>query len=471
METKIIIILAITVSYFIIMSLIAVTVRKHASNSEGFTTGGKTFPAFLIAALFLSEFIGSSISIGTAQKGYEVGISAAWNLVAIALGFLLLGLFLAKKYRETGINTISGILDKNYGRQTRYATSLLSIFAFSTVSVAIYASGGALIATILGISKPLAIVLTGIFTVFYISIGGMRSIVYTNFFNTIVKYIGMILVVAFGLKLTGGVSNLKLQLPESMFDWTAIGFGQIFSWVIAGIGSIFATQYIIQAITTTEDNNKARRACYYVSILMIPFGLLAALAGMCSAYLYPNIASINSLPVLVSNMPTFSAAIVVTGLAGAMLGTISATTIASSTLLLKDFYEPYFNKGKDDRKSVNFIRIAVIAFGLLPLLLAIFADQVLMIAFLGKGLRATLAVLILMCFFAPKFGTGKGAYYGIILSVITTIGWYLLGNPYGIDSTYMAFAAPILTMLISHFFKDKSLNTQDVEPLNTSVSP
>lgn len=360
METKVIIILGTTASYFILMSLIAIAVRKHANSSDSFTTGGKTFPAFLIAALFLSEFIGSSISIGTAQKGFEVGISAVWNLVAIALGFLLLGLFLAKKYRETGINTISGILDRSYGKQTRYAASLLSIFAFSTVSVAIYASGGALIATILGISKPLAIVLAGVFTVFYISIGGMRSIVYTNFFNTVVKYIGMMLLVAFGLQLTGGVTNLKLQLPESMFNVTAIGYGQIFSWVIAGVGSIFATQYIIQAITTTEDNIKAQRACYYVAVMMIPFGLMAAIVGMCSAYLYPEIASINALPMLVSNMPTFSAAIVVTGLAGAMLGTISATTIASSTLLLKDFYEPYFNKEKDDKKSVNFIRVAVV---------------------------------------------------------------------------------------------------------------
>ena len=461
MESRIIVILAITFSYFIVMSIIAIAVRKYASNSEGFMTGGTQFPAFLIAALFLSEFIGSSVSIGTAQKGYEIGISAAWNLAAIALGFLLLGLILAKKYRETGINTISGILEKNYGSQTRSATSLLSIFAFSTVSVAIYASGGALISTILGISKPLAIVLVGIFTVFYISIGGMRSVIYTNFFNTVVKYISMILVLFFALNLTKGIHTLQLSLPASMFDWKAIGYGQIFSWIIAGVGSIFATQYIIQAIATTQDNNKARMACYYVSILMVPFGLMAALIGMCSAYLYPNIASINSLPILVSHMPTISAAIVVTGLVGAMLGTISATTISSSTLLLKDFYIPYFNKEQNDQKSINFVRIAVVFFGIFPLLLALFADQVLMIAFLGKGLRATLAILILLCFFAPKFGTGKGAFYGIILSIILTILWYLLGNPYGIDSTYMAFLSPILTMSISQLLKQGQLTNKE----------
>ncbi|MEB3753349.1 sodium:solute symporter family protein [Acinetobacter sp. MD2(2019)] len=458
METKAIIILSITVTYFVVMSLIAVSVRKHANNSEGFTSGGKSFPAFLIAALLLSEFIGSSVSIGTAQTGFEVGISAAWNLIALALGFLFLGLLLAKKYRETGLNTISAILDKNYGTQTRYATSLLTIFALSTVTVALYASGGALIAAILDISRTTATILVGLVTVFYISIGGMRSIVYTNFINAAIKYIGMVLAVAFGLKFSGGLANLQANLPASMFSWSSIGFGQICSWMIAGIGSIFATQYIIQAITATENHKKAQRACYYVSSMMIPFGIMTAIAGICSAYLYPNIKSIDSLPELISNMPTLSAAVVVIGLAGAMLGGISANTMASATLLMKDFYDPFFNKEKNDKKSVIFIRIAVIVIGLLPLALALFAHKILLVAFLGKALRATLAVLILMCFFAPKFGTGKGAFYGIILSVFTTVGWFLLGNPYGIDSTYMAFAAPIITMLISHFGGGKRIN-------------
>ncbi|MFT4020320.1 MAG: sodium:solute symporter family protein [Acinetobacter sp.] len=453
MEIKAIIILSITVTYFIVMSLIAVGVRKHANNSEGFTSGGKNFPAFLIAALLLSEFIGSSVSIGTAQTGYEVGISAAWNLIALALGFLLLGVFLARKYRETGLNTISAILAQNYGQRTRYATSILTIFALSTVTVALYASGGALIAAILKISKPMATIIVGVITVFYISIGGMRSIIYTNFFNAVIKYTGMVIAVAFALKLSGGMSNLQANLPASMFSWSSIGLPQIFSWMIAGIGSIFATQYIIQAITATEDSKKARRACYYVSSMMIPFGIMTALVGVCSAYLYPNIRSIDSLPQLVANMPTFSAAIVVIGLAGAMLGGISANTMASSTLLLKDFYDPFFNKTQDDKKSVLFIRFAVVVIGLLPLALALFADKILLIAFLGKALRATLAILILMCFYAPKFGTPKGAFYGIIASVIATVGWFLLGNPFGIDSTYMAFAIPIISMIISHIFK------------------
>lgn len=458
MDTRVLIILGITIAYFVVMSYIGFSVRKHAKSSDGFTGGGRSFPPFLIAALMLSEFIGSSVSIGTAQKGFESGISAAWNLVALSMGFLLLALILVRKYRETGLTTISAILAQNYGESVRYAASILSICALGIVSVALYASGGAVLAAVLNINRTVAILLVGAVTVFYVSLGGMRSVVYTNFIHASVKYIGIILALAFALNATGGIGALQAKLPEHMFDWTGVGWGQIFAWMIGGVGSIFATQYVIQAIISTKDTKTAKRSCYYVSSLMIPFGLMAALIGMCSAMLYPGTKSIDAFPALIAHMPTFSASLVVIGLAGALFGGISANVLASSTLALKDFYDPFFNKEKNDRKSVIFVKIAIVVIGFLPLVLALYADKILLIAFLGKALRATLAVIVLMCFYAPKFGTSKGALSGVILSVISTISWFLAGNPYGIDSSYFALLSPLLTMSVSELFKSSGPN-------------
>ena len=453
MEHRLIIIGAVVVGYFALMSYITYRVRKHANSSEGMTAGGRNFPAYLIGALLLSEFIGSSVSIGTAQKGYELGISAAWNLVALALGFLLLAFVLVRKFKESGQNTISGILAQAYGEPVRYAASVLTIVALSIVAVALYAGGGAVLAAVLHIDKTLAILLIGATTVVYVSLGGMRSVVYTNFSHSVVKYIGMILALAYALEATGGIAPLQAQLPASMFGWDTIGWGQIMAWMIGGIGSIFATQYVIQALVSTDNPAVAKRACFYVSSLMIPFGLMAALVGMCSAVLYPGVKSIDAFPMLIAHMPAFSASVMVVGLAGALFGGISATTLASATLAMKDFYNPFFNKTGDDRKSLLFVRIAVAVAGLLPLVLALSAEKLLMIAFLGKALRATLAVLVLMAFYAPKFGTPRGAFVGVLLSVVATIGWFLAGNPFGVDSSYLALAVPLLTMGISQLLK------------------
>src|SRR5471032_1689321 len=402
METRLAIIAAVTIAYFAVMSFITYRVRRHANSSSGMTGGGRNFPAYMIGALMLSEFIGSSVSIGTAQMGFELGISAAWNLVALSTG------------------------------------------------------GGAVLSAVLHINKNLAILLVGAITVLYVSLGGMRSVVYTNVAHASAKYLGMILAFAYALEASGGIGVLQEKLPAMMFNWTQVGWSQIIAWMIAGIGSIFATQYVIQAVVGTDDDKVAKRACYYVASLMIPFGLMAAVVGMASAVLYPGIKSIAAFPVLIAHMPAFSASIMVVGLAGALFGGISATTLASATLAMKDFYDPYFNKEKNDRKSVLFIRVAIIVIGLLPLVLALYADKLLMVAFLGKALRATLAVVVLLAFYAPKFGSPRGAFVGIVVSVIGTIAWFLAGNPFGIDSSYLALAGPLLTMGISELLKTLS---------------
>lgn len=456
-------IIGVAAAYFAVIAFMGYSVRRHASSSKGFTQGGKPFSPWLIAALMLSEFIGSSVSIGTAQKGFEAGISAAWNLVALAMGFLLLGVLLVGRYRATGLNTISAILEQHYGRGVRYAASLLTIFSLNVVAVALYASGGAVLGAVMNIDRSLATIIVGIVAIFFVTVGGFRSVVYTNTLNAAIKYIGIMLALAFALDQAGGYAHLRTALPARMFDLSGVGFSQIVAWMIAGIGSIFATQYVIQGVVTTPDDKGARRACYYVASLMIPFGAIVALIGVCSAYLYPGTKSIDAFPVLIAHMPPFAASVVVIGLAGALFGGISASTIASGTLLLRDFYEPLFSSGKDDRHSLRFIRITTICIGIVPLVLALFASKILLIAFLGKSLRATLAVMILLCFYAPRFGTPRGALAGIVLSIVTTIAWFVAGNPYGIDSSYFSLGAPLLTMAVSHVFGHRAHRVAQAE--------
>ncbi|WP_066094948.1 sodium:solute symporter family protein [Xanthomonas massiliensis] len=445
--------LLVTGLYVVGLAAISFWVRRHARSSGAYTDGGGHFPAALIGFLMLSEFIGTAVSIGTAQTGYQIGISASWNLFALALGFVLFAWLMARRYKQLGLNTISGVLASNYGERTRIATSVITIFALEIVAVSIYASGGAVLAGLLGINRVLATVIVGVVAVVYVSIGGMRSVIYTNFVHASLKYVGVLIALAFALGRVGGIAGLRQQLPAAMFDWTAVGWGQIVAWMIAGIGSIFSTQYVIQAVNAVSVAGKAQRACFYCAGLMVPFGICAALIGMSAAVLFPGIESIQAFPRLIGQMDGLAAGLVVAGLAGSLFGTISAVSMGSATLLLRDFYDPYFNPGQDDRKSLRFVRIATLVVGLLPIALALLSTKVLMIAFLGKALRASLAVLVLLVFYAPRFGTATGAFVSIIASLVATVGWYLAGNPWGVDNAYVALATPLLIMGLSQLFK------------------
>jgi solute:Na+ symporter, SSS family len=455
------IVLSLTLAYMAAMGLISFSVRRHARSAGSFTSGGTRYPAFLIGFLLMSEFIGTATSVGTTQTAYRVGVSAAWNVLALAVGFVLYAILLAPRFKELGENTISGALNKAYGRPTKLATSIIMIFALQIVAVSTYAGGGTILAGLLNVDRTSAIVITGIVATLYVSVGGMRSVIYTNVLHAVVKYLGILAAVAFGLSQVGGLANLRVRVPEAMFAVDTVGWSQIFAWMVAGIGAVFSTQYVIQAINTVQDGRTARQASFYCAFLLVPFGIGAALVGVCAAALLPGIPAIQALPGLIARMDDLLAAILVAGLAGSLFGTISALSIGAATLLFKDFYHPR-RLSEDGTSSLRFVRSMTVLVGLIPIPLAIFAPDILKVTFLAKSLRATLAVLVVFAFYAPRFGTPRAAVVSILVSLVLTIGWFLAGDPGGIDNAYVALVIPLAVMGTAELRKRTTLRNEPV---------
>src|SRR3546814_936754 len=86
----------------------------------------------------------------------------------------------------------------------------------------------------LAIGKPTVVIVVGVLSVGYVSVGGMRSVVYTNVLHASIKYLGIVIAMIYGLSLTGGVTALATKLRPEMFDWDAVGWSQIGAWMIAG---------------------------------------------------------------------------------------------------------------------------------------------------------------------------------------------------------------------------------------------
>jgi SSS family solute:Na+ symporter len=444
--------LAIVIGYMVSLGLLTTFIQRSVNTTTTFTSGTSGpsgIPAVLVGLMLMSEFIGTSASVGTAQEAYRFGISAAWNIIALGAGFLFYAYFLAGKYKASGHNTISGVFAQIYGPRTKIATSLVMIFALQIVAVALYAGGGAILSALLAVDRTLATVICGIVAVLYVFMGGMKSVVYTNVIHSLMKYIGIGVALYFGLTKVGGFGALQAHLPGDMFSWTYVGWSQILAWFIAGMGATFSTQYVIQAINTVETGQKAKAASLYTALLLVPFGIATALIGMCSLVLFPNIKSINAFSALIADMDGVTAGVVAAGLAASLFGTIAAISVATATLLYKDFYTSFVTEDGDESRSLNFIRITTIIVGLLPIVLAIYTPNILQMTFLAKAIRASLSVLVLLVFYAPWFGTKTGALFSILGSLVATIAWFMMGNPFGIDNAYVALVLPLIIMGVS----------------------
>jgi len=465
-----VIMIGIALLYVLITTGIGVYMKKHSRTSSGFMTGGKQFGAFVIGALMMSEFIAVGSTIGTAQTAFLKGISASWNLYTLMLAFTAFALFLAKKFHERSEYTISGAIAKSYGTHAKIITSLIMTYALVVSVISTYAGGAAMVALLMHVPKSLAAVIVGVVSVVYVAAGGMSAVAYTNLAHVTVKYLGVIICVAVGLGAVGGMTGLRMHVSPQMLNWTAIGWPTIIAWTIGNMGAIFSTQYIIQAVTSTKDERKARLASVYAGLLIIPIGFMIALAGVMSKAIFPTAPSAQALPILVTLMNPFVGGLVVAGLIAAVFSASSAEALACAALLLKDVYLPFVNKNATEAQSLRFSRMATIIMGLLPVPFAIFVPQILNTMFFARALRTTIAVVVVLMFYAPRFSSGRGASIGLVTAAAATTVWYMSGNPFGVDSIYVACVTPVLVMAIDHLFAGKRRKSGEPPMAATIVS-
>lgn len=439
------IIVAMVLLYIVCTSWL--TVHSRSRTASEFMVGGRTLPATVVGILMLSEFIGAKSTVGTAQGAFESGMAASWAVLSAAVAFPLFGLFLAKKLYNTGEFTISGAIFKRYGKSTQLVVSLIMIYALLLVNVGNYISGAASIAIVLKTDLPVAACVIAAVSTFYFAFGGMKSLAYVSLIHSAVKYLGVLVVLAVALQLTGGLSPMVQTLPPSYFTWDGeLGASTIAAYFIGTLGSVFSTQYIIQAISSTRNAEAARRSTLIAAALAIPVSLALGLIGVAARYLYPEMDSLYALPVFLQSMNVYVAGFVTVALVASIFISVSTVALAISSLVVRDFYVPYCQP-TPEREFLATRRMAVVI-GFIPLVFVFFAPGLLQLSFFTRALRLSISIVAMIGFYLPFFTSNRGATAGLLAASVTTTVWYLLDNPYGIDNMYVALATPAIVIFI-----------------------
>lgn len=443
------IIVAMVVLYIVITTLISLKLRSKTN--EQFMVAGRTMPAFVIAILLMSEFIGAKSTVGTSQEAFTSGIAASWSVIAASIGFVCFGLFMTRRLYKSGQYTISGFIAEKYGNSARLVVSAIMIYALFIVNVGNYVSGAAAISTVLKVSLPVAAVVTAVVSTLYFAWGGLKSVAYVTILHSAIKIVGIAIIVWLALSMAGGISPMVHSLPAHYFTWDGKeGSGTIGAWIISTVGSIFSTQFIIQAISGAKSANDARRATLWAAVLCIPIALALGFIGVAAKFLFPDIKSLYALPVFLQHMSPWLAGIVTVSLTASIFVSVCTVALAIASLIVKDFYVPRFKPSPaQELRATNWISIAI---GFLPLIFVLFVPQILALSFFSRALRLSVTVVALIGIYLPMFRSGRGAVWALIVATVGTSAWYWLNNPFGIDNTYIALASPAVVMVIERLF-------------------
>ena len=453
------IIIGMMVFYIIFTSWL--TYRLRSKNSDQFMVASRAMPAVVVGVLLMSEFIGAKSTVGTAESAFKYGMAAAWSVIGASIGYYLYSLFMVKRLYGSGEFTISGAIAQKYGKSTKYAVSLIMIYALLLVNVGNYISGAAALSTIMKMSLPLSMCIIAVVSTFYFVYGGLKGVAYVTVLHSFFKYLGVAIVVVVALTMTGGISPMIEKMPAYYFTWDGkIGATTIFAWVIGTVGAIFSTQFVVQAISSSKSAAEAKKSTMYAALFCLPLGFALAIIGVAAKYLYPDMSPLYALPIFMQSMNPYLAGIVATALVASVFVSVSTVALAIASLVVKDFYVPFYSPTPE--KEFRMTRIFSIIIGFVPLIFVFFVPEILKLSFFTRAIRLSISVVAMIAFYLPFFNSTRGANLGLLGAAVTTSVWYLMGDPYGIDNIYIALISPAIVMLIEKMFHwNNTIHTQD----------
>lgn len=405
--------------------------RRSCGNTTNFVLAGRQLTTPLITVSIVGLAVGGASTIGVAEQAYKVGLSAGWYTTAWGLGAIVMGLLVAKKYRELNITTIPELLGRYYDKKSMIAGIACQIVIQLVIMSLQYIAGGSILCALM---PEIFTLTTGMLTsaVVFIGItliGGMWSASLSNLLNVSLKYIGIILATIIAVRHAGGIENIKTNLPGNIpyMDFIdGVGILGIISWIVVLVTVNLSLQSIIQISFGAKDVKTAQRGFIIGGLMMLPIGFVSALMGVIAKSMFPNASPALALPMTIMSLEPVLAGITLAALWAADVSTACNLLLSSATLFSQDIYKKFINPNVDEKNFLIVTKSAVLLLGLLTLALAMTISGIINTLMIGLSLTAAFSIIVLFTLFAPNLCRKNSAFYTILTGIAVLVLWQTL---------------------------------------------
>jgi solute:Na+ symporter, SSS family len=379
---------SILIVYFAVVIGIGVLARRAISTSEDFFLSGRSLPAWVTGLAFISANLGALEILGMAANGAQYGISTVhFYWIGAVPAMVFLGLVMMPFYYGSRVHSVPEYLRRRYNRPTHLFNALS--FAAATVLIAgvnLYALA-LVIQSLLGWPIPVAIVVSAVFVLIYITLGGLSGAIYNEVLQFFVIMAGLIPLVVVGLTKVGGWGGLKEKVESgtalgghafSQWGGTALGHptNPLGDWIgiVFGLGFVLSFGYWttnfaeVQRALAAKDLSSAQRTPLIGAIPKIFIPALTIIPGLIALVLVPGIGSggdnptyNDAIPRLMGQLlPNGVLGVALTGLLAAFMAGMAANVSAFNTVFTYDIWRPYVVKDRADGYYLRVGRIITV---------------------------------------------------------------------------------------------------------------
>ncbi len=411
----------------------------------------------VLAALF------SGISfLGAPAETYSHNLVYLWVIIAYMVATPVTTVIFLPFFYRLNFYTAYEYLEHRFDLRLRRLSSFSFIIRVCLwLALALYAPS-LVITEMTGVPLWIAVVFTGLATLLYTTLGGMKAVIYTDVmqFSVLIFGIVVILYVALG-KIPGGMAG-AWNIAEAggrtvFFNFDPSPFTRMSVWG-AFIGGIFINlvglvtdQVSVQRYLTASSLKEGQRALWAKLVLTLPLVGLFYLTGLVLYSFYqsnpemaPTLASPDRLlPFFVSQqLASPIPGLLIAAILAATMSTVSAGVNSLTTATLMDFFYTGRNTSSSQEEENGRVRtakwwtfgygIAVTALALVISKLGTFIEASATISgFLGGPLLGVFALGVL-----SRRANAKGTLIGVLIgfAVVTACGlmssisfmWYAL---------------------------------------------
>jgi SSS family solute:Na+ symporter len=478
------------VGLYLVATMVAgIAVRKYVGKVEHFLIAGREMDVYLgIASLAATEF-GVVTCMYTAQNGYEFGFAGATPGILMAVAMLFVGMtgFCVKPLRDSGVMTISEFFEKRFGPRIRWLAGVVIVLGGLLNMGVFLRSGGDFLVVVAGLDPSyLEITMTVLLlaVALYTILGGMLSVLVTDYLQFIVMSVGLIAVTVLILANVGWerlVSTVSQQYGVGGFNpfvhpkmgWQYVAFNAFLN-----LATVLTWQTTIARVLASKNTATGLKIYRGTSFFFVCRFLIPGIWGIAALAMFaPGVVGANTLHA----MPRLLATIVPTGLMGILIAAMLAADMSTdssymltwASVIYNDILAPFRKKTWSEKRGLKWNRMIVALIGIFLLLYGLWyplkGDLWTYLGVTGTIYLSSMSVLLIACCYwkgANNWGAGAAIVAGAVIPVTflilqqveSTRGWTDAIGPYysGIATYIIAGTA----MVAGSLLKRASLHTE-----------
>lgn len=373
--------------YVLMLFFVGFYFGRKKKNKTDLFLGGRTLKWWQIGFSIFSANAGPMMLVGFASIGFTQGVVGS-NFEWLAWIFLLLlAMVFVPHYLTTKISTMPQFLLMRYGKRSYNFLTIYSLVSILVVWLggALYA-GGLLISQIFDWSLLQSMVIVAVIATSFTAIGGLKAVVRTGIFQSLIIILSSIILTYLSLKKIGGIQQLIHGAPSSYWHLFRPASDPEYSWVAVILGypvvAIYfwcTDQTIVQKVLAAKNIKEGQYGLYFVAVLKIIMPFIFIFPGIMCFVLFKDIAKPdNAYITLVKQlMPHGLLGLCIAALLAALIDTVSSALNSFSTVFTLDVVAQY--KQLNEKQSRSTGRIITVVGAVLGLLIAM------LYSYSGKG--------------------------------------------------------------------------------------